>query len=563
MATGHPFRRRERRVLIGGGLALCGAVLLLAGRHLAVPGIYYDEVIQAEPATQFLRSDGRPSEVPGLRSIRLWGRWFPVMTQPYMGALKSQALIPVFAVFGATPASLRLTTLAWGLGGLLLAMLWARRSLGLPTALLAGAFLALDPSFLWVSRHDWGSSALGLLCRCGGLYFGHSGWRERRPGRLFAAGLLLGLGVYNKIDFGIFLGAAAVALLVSAPRALREVLRAPRTLVGVAGFALGTAPMAPALQRAVVASVAVARHRGGAAADWSEKLHTLQTVLDGSYFHRLMLAGGNFDRMFAVGGAASGPFLVIFAASALFVAARWGAERRRSGGGDPAPRARGFVLVTALLSLLGFLIMPAAERIHHVLNAWPFPHLTVAIAVVELWQTRAAPGPRRVGLRAVAVVAAGAVLAGSLFVDLRTWETIRATGGKGRWSDSLARFAAETTTQPHAVVVTLDWGFAEPLRFEAPTLALVEPIWKLKRARRRGEVWIWEGTPDHVYLVYEEAYRLFDFGASLLDALDSLPAGSATVVRHADRSGDPAFLSIRIDRPHRLVYRGGFEVQLR
>src|SRR5262245_37884318 len=100
-----------------GALALAAAAApaaWLALRDLEVPGLYYDEVIQALPAAEFLREGGRPLQIPGARSTWLAGGWFPLMTQPYMGALKSQLLIPVFAAFGASTTSLRTTTFAWG-----------------------------------------------------------------------------------------------------------------------------------------------------------------------------------------------------------------------------------------------------------------------------------------------------------------------------------------------------------------------------------------------------------------------------------------------------------------
>ena len=179
--TGRGTTRPQRRggiALAFGFLALCAVAAAIAVPNLRAPGLYYDEVIQAEPAVEFLAKDGSPLQIPGARSVWLCGRWFPVMTQAYMGALKSQALIPVFALFGPTPESLRLATLSFALLGLLFALLWARLALGLPVALVAGALLAVDPSFLFTSRHDWGSFALGFLCRCGGLYFVTSGFRR-------------------------------------------------------------------------------------------------------------------------------------------------------------------------------------------------------------------------------------------------------------------------------------------------------------------------------------------------------------------------------------------------
>ena len=112
-----PAERRQIGILFGVWLALGALALAFAARDLSAPGLYYDEVIQAEQAREFLDANGRPLQVPGADSVRVFGRWLPVFTQPYMGALKSQLLIPSFALFGASGASLRVTTLVWGLLG--------------------------------------------------------------------------------------------------------------------------------------------------------------------------------------------------------------------------------------------------------------------------------------------------------------------------------------------------------------------------------------------------------------------------------------------------------------
>ena len=71
------------------------------------------------------------------------------------------------------------------------------------------------------------------------------------------------------------------------------------------------------------------------------------------------------------------------------------------------------------------------------------------------------------------------------------------------------------------------------------------------------------GGPQHVYLVQEPGYQVFDIGHALLEAVRGLPMGAATVREHADRNGESAFRSIRFARPHQLIYRGSFEVRLR
>ena len=203
---------RESLVLLAAAVLLCAAVLGFAGRHLETPGLYYDEVIQATPASEFLRTGGRPLAIPGAHNTWMFGGWFPLMTQPYMSALKSQLLIPVFGVFGADGETLRRATLVWGCIGLVLCMLWMRAVWGVGIAVLAASLLALDPSFLLVARHDWGSVSLALICRGGGLWLLARGWQlDSRP-RLALGGMLLGLGVTNKLDAATFVLGAALAL---------------------------------------------------------------------------------------------------------------------------------------------------------------------------------------------------------------------------------------------------------------------------------------------------------------------------------------------------------------
>jgi len=545
-----------------GALAFAAVAALsawLALRDLDVPGLYYDEAIQAVPAAEFLREHGHPLQIPGAMNVWLGGGWFPVLTQPYMGALKSQLLIPIFASFGASVAVLRATTFVCGLVGCFFAMLFAARLLGAPVALAMVALLALDPSFLFVSRHDWGSFSLGLVCRCAGLWLAAVGLSRRAPGWLAAAGLAFGLGLYNKIDLAPMLAATAIALALCQPRAVVRALRerSGELAAFAAGLAAGAAPLLAAGLRGAAAVGSVAGELR-LATDLPEKLATWRAMLDGSYFHRLMLAGGSFEALPGVQGAASGVFgpalgaSVLVLAGCLVVRRPWQARER----------AQAFALASLGLGVAGLLLLPRAVRIHHVLNLTPFPQLVVAAAAVELWRAGAQqPGALAgVALRGIAATGLAALLAGHVWVDLRTLAEIRASGGRGRWSDALVRFAPELAADPTAAVVSLDWGFAAPLRFVAPGLELREPFWQLLGPARAAMQL--EGAPRTVYLVALPRFRVFDLGQQLLAAVARLPEGAASVRTHADRAGDPAFLSIHVAPPHRLVYRERLEVEL-
>jgi len=553
------LRLRETGLLLS-AFAACGLLAgALVARDLERPGLYYDEVVQAVPAVEFLRPDGRPSELPGAHTVRLFGGWFPVMTQPYMGALKSQLLIPVFSAVGASPASLRVATLCWSLAGVLLILLWARRALGLPTAILAGALLLCDPSLLFTSRHDWGSFSIALLLRGAALLLITRGWTRRSTAQLFAGGLCAGLGFYNKVDFAIPLCAALLALLAVDPRVAREAFGSRRRslLAAVGGFGVGAAPMLAALGGAVTAAEHATRAalRPGSA-DWEEKLQTLATMFDGSHFQRLMLTGGRFGDLATVEGAAASPLLYVFAGSVLVLGAMLVRDVRR---GDWS-RGNAFALATALLTLIGLALTPRATRIHHALNVYPFPHLVIAAAAVTLWR-----GARRgVWLQRAAVALALAVTcAAAIRVDLVTLETVRSSGGKGRWSDANLAFARELRVHTEREIISLDWGFDAPLRFVTPELDGSEPFWKL-RGRDQRLTALPVGSPDTRYLVFAPPYAIFPYGGALIEAAAALPREAVEIRAHRDRDGDVAFHSIRFSRPHQLAYRAGrFEVRWR
>ena len=550
VSSGNASPSRPTAAVVAAVALLTVGVLAIAGRALDTPGLYYDEVIQALPAAEFLRDDGRPHEIPGARSRRLFGGWFPLMTQPYMGALKSQLLIPVFALAGASAESLRLTTLLWSCLGLLLTALWVQRVYGVAAALLCAVLLAADPSFLFVGRHDWGSVALALVLRGGGLYLLTLGWQARSITGLAAGGLLLGLGLFNKIDHAGFLVGVSLAFAATAPRSVwRELRDQPRRLLAAAGgFALGSAPIWISLPGVLGASQAMLASQSARPDDFGEKLVAWAALLDGSYFQRLMLAGGSFERLGEM-QAAAGLFGWVFGAAAIFLAV----VLARGAARGELDRASAFAWLACACVGLALLAIPRAARIHHVMNVQPLPQLVVALAALRLWRSG------RAGARGLAAACVAAALVGCLLVDAATLRTLRESGGRGRWTGALEELAQELP--PGTPVVSLDWGFHGPLRFLHPELSLEEPVWEIAAAAR-GALRL-AGTPAHVYLVWEPDYEVFEWGGALLEAVAALPPDSASVRTHSDASGEAAFRSIRFARPHELVYRGSFEVRLR
>lgn len=550
---------RPRTVLLV-WLLLVGVFVSVALPRAASPGLYYDEAFFAQQAKDFFEPERGHRHPPSTREIALLGRPFPLRNALYLGSLKSQLLIPAFAVFGSGVEVLRLSTAATGLLALLLLMLWADRLLGWPSACAGGVLALADPSCWFFSLYEWGPFTTLLLCRAAGLYFVTTGWMGRRGWRIALGGFSLGLGVFARADFAALIAALGAALLAVRPGVLGEAWRRGRGDLATLGISLllGAAPMLVSVGGLVQMMDSPVLARRG---DLGEKLQVLGNLVSGSRFYQIMEEGGRFEHMAQV----EAPWTLFgpVALGACVLTALGAARRRRAG--EPLG-AREFLLAAGLLVTAATVVLPGAVRAHHLLNGFPFFHLLVGATAVGLVQGRSSRRGRRLAASAVALVAM-ALLASDARVIAATYGVIERTGGRGRFTDALAEPARWLESQPASRGISLDWGFHEPLLFLTHRAQLLEPIWDLRSiARSRGR-WRFPGRPGDLYFAHDRDYDLFGFGPAFLAAARELAESAPDAVvlrRHADREGELAFWSVRLERPHHLVFqRGRFDFELR
>jgi dolichyl-phosphate-mannose-protein mannosyltransferase len=189
--------------------------LALATYKIHLPGLYYDEMLFVGPAT---------GQRPYLKICGL-----PLLTFPYIGALKSWLYTPIFKLFGVSAVSIRLPAILISCGTLTFGYLLLRRIL---TPLWAVAFTlacAVHPGFVLLTRVDLGPIALMLFFKALCLYL-LIRWLE--TSRFFSwslAGLIAActLGFFDKFNFIWFV----VALVVSTVAVYgREIFQKMRTV---------------------------------------------------------------------------------------------------------------------------------------------------------------------------------------------------------------------------------------------------------------------------------------------------------------------------------------------
>ncbi len=525
-------------------LVLLGAAVA-GGFQIDAPGLEYDEAFQAVQAKDFLSGAQEGEYRTTTRSIDIFGRPFPLSSMAYIGALKSYLLMPSFLMFGVGVDSLRWSTLVWGLLGLLFFMSWVRRVFGENTALVAGVLVALDPTFLFLSRNDWGPFAVAFLCRCGALW-AFAVWHDTHRERfMFVACLFLGLGIYNKIDFisfvaGVGLAAGLFLLRPAWPSLLENRLHLRSALLGLFFGAIGTIPMISGLG-GVTGLIA----KRNFFQDLPEKLAALGALLDGSYFARAMLAGGfqsSIEALPDVQGGGLRACLFVAFLTLIAMSMRRNHQMRR--------HATLFV-VGSMFFVAGFVFaMPLAIRVHHMAILYPFPHLVIALAASLLWT-----GMRRPSVQIACRVMSGGLvltaLVGNLATVASTHEIIARTGGRGRWSDSIYDFVRDIEGQRGITVMSMDWGFNQQLMLLSDGHVLYEPFW----AVAAGKALRIRSSEKSVFLVHPPEYSLFQVDGAFMRLVAALPESEVTIEDYRDREDRLAFRAVRFVKPRDFVLR--------
>jgi hypothetical protein len=529
--------RRELRILLAVWLALAVAWLWLGSTNTAAPGYNYDEAIYAGMAKDFTTGEVHGHHMPGNGTANLWNRPFPVWIQPYLGAVKSWQLIPLFTFAEPSVALARMSNLAWALVGLLFFMLWVWKLFGLTEAIAGALLLATDPAVYFVSLLDWGSFVPSFACRCAGFFFVLLAWRGQKIRYAFLAGAALGLGFFNKVDFVVVLLAATVAVACAFAKPMLNFLRTrPKLLLPAAlGFLIGAGPMTVMSLR--MFRFTVANNAPVNPGEFSEKLHALTAMYDGSYFYRLMDAGGLFDKMQQLAPPVWTPLgVVLIAAIAVLV---W--QTVRLSGGSDARRVRIFLLAALVLATLGVFLLPRAIRIYHAILAAPFAHLIIAVAGVSLWRKFSGAGKKFA--RGAVILVFAALVATQLLAVGKTEKLIYVTHGRGWWSAAQDEFAATVKNRADLTLVSLDWGFHESLLFLTDKPTLVEPFWKLTGT---DPAKLPEDT-NLVYLVHPPEYSLSPFGATFLDFART--NSRAKIMDWRDHEGKIVFYTVQFTAP--------------
>jgi hypothetical protein len=476
-------------------LVVAVAILWLAataGHRIALPGLDYDELTFVNVAT------GGAGDM--FVAKRLFG--VPVMVMDYYGALKSYLFAPIFWVFGVSAATIRWPVVLVSCASLVLIYAIGRLGIGARGAAALTLLAAMDPVFTWMTKLDFGPTALMTVLKLGALYCFYRALITRSLASLWAAALLCALGVFDKLNFVW----VVIALVVVAATLFRRELAAMHRRHGLA-FVVPVAALGAAMAAAgalLVLPQFLTTQRTADSVGTLARIPHLVTrytrTMNGRELYSWIT--GTEVRHFSIVNALTVAAVVVLVG--LWLGRAW---RRRERGLRALRLSLHERIVASWLVLfavvaLQILVTKRAGGPHHMMLLHPFHLMLVVAAGAAVAKWRAGlPRTWSVAARTVAVVSLVALGVSELLVAHDYADAFESeTRVVPRWSPVIYDLADYLNRQDADRIAYGDWGLGNQMLALGTdrTRAASHDIWVEFRS---------SSTPEHERMLLENVFR--------------------------------------------------------
>jgi len=435
--------RRENTAFFLLSLAVPLAIYVSLAHRLigARVGYQMDEALYVESAVFLLHGAGAPPFVHEPAAwITAFGRPWPLMIIPYVGAAKAFVALPMFAAFGASAEAARFTAVLLGCVGIAGLVVLLGSQVGVATGLVVGILLAVHPSYVDFTVFDNGGvsvwmASMGLLALALANHL-----RRSTPFSALVLGLAAGAGVWARANVLWLLAAAAIAALVAFGR--RAIPPARHAAAMGAGAFVGALPL---IVYEIGSRLGTLRFIEATRQPLSgllllQRLHNLADLMIADAEQRQIWSGPPLRRWELGVGIA----LLLFVLVAVAVPA----------GSSPEGRWRRAFATAAIVLAAVMLTSRLGITQHHLVAVLPLALSAVTLFAVETARRF------RPAMPLLAALGVGLLM---LFVrwDVRIDRGLRRTGGTWSYSSAVddARLYLASNQIPPERLKILNWGF--------------------------------------------------------------------------------------------------------
>ena len=525
----------------------CLVFLLCACLFLHLPGLHYDEVAFANAALGNIDNSFITYELK-IGSVKV-----PLMIMPYIGALKALIYAPIFKLWDPSPITVRVPVIILGLLTLIIIYKWVVPLLGHRTAWIATLLVATDPSYIYNCRVDFGPVALMMLFKMGSLYCLTQFVTTNRPMFLGAGSLLLGLGLYDKVNFTWYITALLASALLLWPKKVLEKVTWKNAFIAASFLVMGCWPLLLYnLETGGETFTGQVLIPDDFFRSWEYRMGIMIETLNGSSVYRHVnnqtplgwscaLTATNFEATIT-------PWILLAAAvTAGFLLLS---------GRIQAGRTVMFPVVLAVFIILQICLTYRQIGWHHFMMVHPFLKLALAHLIATLLVGAPFIGrDRLLGriTRPVARVVLVLLITSNLMLNARYLSSVYREGGRGFYSDAIYELASYAQKNANQTFLLMDWGFNNQLLLlSRGAISKEEIFWMLMEDRPEAEKIEYLHSralePSTVFVFHAEPHAIFAEPRALFHTMLSrynLVARNVRTFRH--RRGDPIYLVYKVE----------------
>jgi len=227
--------KKQAGIGIGYFFFISAIFLLLASLNIEKPTPGWEETFLTAPAISILKDR---AVSPQFTTIQIGGRRWPIMEAPWIGAIESYIILPVYGMFGISIYTLRITQI---LLALIIGLLFGYLSFIMfneRVSKVAAPLILFNAIYLFYGRTGfqgvmlvlWGACALSLI-------FFWKWAKSKKIHWLYLGAFSMGLGMYGKLHFfWIVLGIIFGWILLMRSQSITKADAAKVILAFVIGF---------------------------------------------------------------------------------------------------------------------------------------------------------------------------------------------------------------------------------------------------------------------------------------------------------------------------------------
>jgi 4-amino-4-deoxy-L-arabinose transferase-like glycosyltransferase len=509
----------SKRVEIALLALICSSFFVLAGYHIELPGLYYDEALDVVPTMQLVTGQ----HVEEHRSVEILGHRLPIMVSEYVGPVSTYLTLPFFLLFGVSVFSLRLATIVFAVGTIIFAFYFLKLFFSRKVAFWAALLLAVNPAFIMWSRQGNHVSSLMSFMATGSLYCFYRWYKKRKDVCLYVGSFLLGLGLCQKIIFLWFIMALGLAVLTQRTNLkdmtsfgtwIRETARKvegfgiKRLGLSLLAFCVGLSMMlwynltTPGTIRMILSNLVVTS-RG------TNNLAFLTNFLKRAEDFRRVLRGDLFS--YTGGSYANKLYVPLFIVAFLFCLVVYLLPIKSIN-----KKKRGFVLILFITLFIFSCFTIGGLSPYHLLILLPLPQIVISLFIYDAvglllirfnpsdWARRMLKIVPLTGVMVIVILDLG---------GMRGYHVaMNETGGVGMFSDAIYDLADYLEDNDTTTLLAVDWGFRKNIQFL--TKGAVNPVEIFQYSQEPDEEFSREvfkrlSDPNNLYLFHSAQFAAF------------------------------------------------------